>query len=114
MLDTNKYTSKIIFNSEYLLKEQVIDMLLLKIMHGNGYRMISKKYRKNLIRCLKENKDTILDLDKNVFCYNNIKNNYLYFVNYTVIINENINKIELANFFDNMVIRVDFQNLSAC
>ena len=102
-LDTNKYTSKIIFNSEYLLKEQVIDMLLLKIMHGYGYHMISKKSRKNLIRWLKGNKDTMIDLDKNVFCYYNIKNNYLYFVNYTVIINENINKAKLLEIFDNII-----------
>ena len=78
-------------------------MLLLKIMHGYGYHMISKKSRNNLIRWLKGNKDTMLDVDKNVFCYYNIKNNYLYFVNYTVIICENINKAKLLEIFDNMI-----------
>jgi hypothetical protein len=72
-------------------------------MHSNGYHMVKKKARKHFIEWLSGNKDTQIDLDKNLFSFYNKKNNYLYFVNYTKIAKEIsiINNINMI--FDNMI-----------
>jgi tRNA(Ile)-lysidine synthetase-like protein len=103
MMVVDTYMCKIVFDKEYILKENVIDMILLKIMHSNGYHMVKKKARKHFIEWLSGNKDTQIDLDKNLFSFYNKKNNYLYFVNYTKIAKEIsiINNINMI--FDNMI-----------
>ena len=74
-------------------------------MHRNGYKMVSHKLKNIFILWLESNKNNQIDLGKNMFCY--YKNNYLYFVNYTKIINEKptieIIKKDFDNFLPNKI-----------
>jgi len=97
------YGSKIEYNS--FINNENIDKILLNIMHRNGYKMVSHKLKNIFILWLESNKNNQIDLGKNMFCY--YKNNYLYFVNYTKIINEKptieIIKKDFDNFLPNKI-----------
>jgi len=92
------YGSKIEYNQD-IINNEIIEKILLNIMHRNGYHMVSHKLKNNFIKWLNGNKLNQIDLGKNMFCY--YKNNYLYFVNYTKIINEKPEGKILFDCFDN-------------
>lgn len=74
-----------------------IHKILLNFMHSNGYHMVSNKSIGNFLIWLNGSKTSQLYLSKDVFCFH--KNNNIYFVNYTKIINMKISKNELFTMF---------------
>lgn len=72
--------------------------LLLDIMHSYGYHMISHKSKNNFMLWL-QNPTNQFELGKHVFCY--LYNDYLYFINYSKIVNDKPKKQVLLDMFDN-------------
>ena len=80
----SEYYTKIEYSDN--IDKKSIELIILDIMHSNGYNMVSHKLMNNYIIWLKGTKCNQIDLGKNIFSY--YKNNYLYFINYTKIINK--------------------------
>jgi hypothetical protein len=83
---------------EEMNNPHVIEKLLLDIMHSNQYKMVKRRSRDNFLLWLKGNKKKQIELDKNIFCYQHT--DYLYFVNYTKILNNKPNKQLLIKMLD--------------
>lgn len=72
--------------------------LLLKVLHGCGYKMVSHKLLDLFTNWIK-NPKTNIELGKNMFCY--YRKGYLYFIDYYKILKENPDKTILLTMFDN-------------
>ena len=78
-----------------------IHKIFLNFMHSNGYHMVSKKSVDNLLIWLDGEKDNMIHISKDVFCYYN--DNIIYIVNYTKIIDMKISKNTLYTMFNNYI-----------
>lgn len=93
-IESSEYYSKLELNE--FIKDN-IHKILLNFMHSNGYHMVSNKSIANFLLWLEGNKLCQLYLSKDVFCF--YRNNNIYFVNYTKIINMKVSKKELFTMF---------------
>lgn len=74
-----------------------IESIVMKFMYENGYHMASKKTMNNLMKWLKDKKESQFQLNKDTFCF--YRNEFIYFVNEIKI--KNVNQDELFIQFDN-------------
>jgi tRNA(Ile)-lysidine synthase TilS/MesJ len=81
----------------------LLENILLDIMHGNKYPMISHKSRDNLMTWLKGDMKSMLDLSGTMFCYHGTKylKGYIYFVNYKKIVDMKPERDYLFSMLDN-------------
>lgn len=101
-VQNNVYEKKIGLYSVKMNSQQFKDTwteeILLDIMHNNGYPMVSHKTQVNFMQWLKGKKNKQFELSKHVFCY--YRNNNIYFINYTKIINNPVDKQLLLEELD--------------
>ena len=97
-----EYATRIKYSTD-IVNVILLENILLEIMHGNKYPMISHKSKDNLMTWLKSDMKNMLDLSGNMFCYHNTlyQKSYIYFVNYKKILDMKPERDYLFSMLDN-------------